>query len=210
MSEHLIDAIDDVLPQTQCRQCGYNGCRNYAWAIAMGEAPINRCAPGGQKGIEALAKVTGHEVIALDPEYGHEVPLELAHINPDTCIGCRKCVAVCPTNAILGAPKRLHGVISDWCTGCALCVTACPVDCIDMRPAPFEWTHEKALKARRLYREKLQREKLAYFRAVCCPKKFGISGSVSKKAPSWRPSPTPSGRVQVRFLSRKCAITSPL
>ncbi len=125
----------------------------------MGEAPINRCAPGGQKGIEALAKVTGHEVIALDPEYGHEVPLELAHINPDTCIGCRKCVAVCPTNAIVGAPKRLHGVISDWCTGCALCVTACPIDCIDMRPAPFEWTHEKALKARRLYREKLQREK---------------------------------------------------
>ena len=135
MSEHLIDAIDDVLPQTQCRQCGYNGCRNYAWAIAMGEAPINRCAPGGQKGIE------------------------LAHINPDTCIGCRKCVAVCPTNAIVGAPKRLHGVISDWCTGCALCVTACPVDCIDMRPASFEWTHEKALNARRLYREKLQREK---------------------------------------------------
>lgn len=159
MSEHLIDAIDDVLPQTQCRQCGYNGCRNYAWAIAMGEAPINRCAPGGQKGIEALAKVTGHEVIALDPEYGHEVPLELAHINPDTCIGCRKCVVGCPTNAIVGAPKRLHGVISDWCTGCALCVTACPVDCIDMRLASFEWTHEKALKARRLYREKLQREK---------------------------------------------------
>ena len=83
MSEHLIDAIDDVLPQTQCRQCGYDGCRNYAWAIAMGEAPINRCAPGGQKGIEALAQVTGKPVLALDPEYGHEVPLEVSHINPD-------------------------------------------------------------------------------------------------------------------------------
>ena len=159
MPQHLIDAIDDVLPQTQCRQCGYDGCRNYAWAIAMGEAPINRCAPGGQKGIDALARVTGQEPLTLDPEYGHEVALEVSQINPDTCIGCRKCVAVCPTNAIVGAPKRLHGVITDWCTGCALCIVACPVDCIEMIPAPFEWTHERALAARRRYRQKLEREK---------------------------------------------------
>ncbi len=159
MPQHLIDAIDDVLPQTQCRQCGYDGCRNYAWAIAMGEAPINRCAPGGQKGIDALARVTGQEPLTLDPEYGHEVALEVSRINPDTCIGCRKCVAVCPTNAIVGAPKRLHGVITDWCTGCALCIVACPVDCIEMIPAPFDWTHERALAARTRYRQKLEREK---------------------------------------------------
>ena len=159
MPQHLIDAIDDVLPQTQCRQCGYDGCRNYAWAIAMGEAPINRCAPGGQKGIDALARVTGQEPLTLDPEYGHEVALEVSQINPDTCIGCRKCVAVCPTNAIVGAPKRLHGVITDWCTGCALCIVACPVDCIEMIPAPFDWTHERALAARTRYRQKLEREK---------------------------------------------------
>lgn len=159
MSEHLIDAIDDVLPQTQCRQCGYDGCRNYAWAIAMGEGPINRCAPGGQKGIEALAQVTGKPVLALDPEYGHEVPLEVSHINPDMCIGCRKCVPVCPTNAIVGAPKRLHAVITEWCTGCALCVITCPVDCIQMQPAPFDWSHERAMQARQRYRDKLQREK---------------------------------------------------
>lgn len=159
MSEHLIDAIDEVLPQTQCRQCGFDGCRNYAWAIAMGEAPINRCAPGGQKGIEALARVTGQNPLPLDPEYGHEVPLEVSRINPDTCIGCRKCVAACPTNAIVGAPKRLHGVITDWCTGCALCIVACPVDCIDLVPAPFEWTHERAMAARTRYRQKLAREK---------------------------------------------------
>lgn len=159
MSEHLIDAIDDVLPQTQCRQCGYDGCRNYAWAIAMGEAPINRCAPGGQKGIDALAQVTGKESIALDPEYGHEVPLEISRIKPDLCIGCRKCVPVCPSGAIVGAPKRLHGVIDDWCTGCALCVTACPVDCIEMVPAPFEWTRDRAHAARERYRQKQKREK---------------------------------------------------
>lgn len=159
MSEHLVDAIDDVLPQTQCRQCGFDGCRNYAWSIAMGEAPINRCAPGGQKGIEALSRITGHPVVPLDPEYGHEVPLELARIKPEQCIGCRKCVAVCPTNAIVGAPKQLHGVISEWCTGCALCIIACPVDCIEMIEAPFEWTQERAHQARKHYREKLEREK---------------------------------------------------
>ena len=159
MHENLIEAIDEVLPQTQCRQCGFDGCRNYAWAIAMGEAPINRCAPGGQKGINALARVTGQKPLALDPEYGHEVPLEVSRINPDVCIGCRKCVAVCPTNAIVGAPKRLHGVITDWCTGCALCIVACPVDCIDLKPATFEWTRERALAARARYRQKLQRER---------------------------------------------------
>lgn len=159
MPNRLIDAIDDVLPQTQCRQCGYDGCRNYAWAIAMDEAPINRCAPGGEKGIEALACVTGKPVVPLDPEYGHEVPLEVSRINPDTCIGCKKCVAVCPTNAIVGAPKRLHGVITDWCTGCALCVVACPVDCIEMISAPFEWTRDRAMSARQRYHEKIEREK---------------------------------------------------
>lgn len=155
----LIDQIDDVLPQTQCRQCGYDGCRAYAWAIVMDEAPINRCAPGGKKGIEALARVTGRPVVELDPEYGHEVPLEVSHIKADLCIGCRKCVLACPTNAIVGAPKRMHAVITDWCTGCALCVVPCPVDCIEMVPAPFEWTQERARVARERYKSKLHREK---------------------------------------------------
>ena len=159
MSEHLIDAIDDVLPQTQCRQCGYDGCRAYAWAIVMDHAPINRCAPGGQAGIKTLAEVTGQKELPLDPEYGHEVPLEVSEIETQNCIGCRKCVAVCPTGAIVGAPKRLHGVITEWCTGCALCVTACPVDCIKMVAAPFEWTRERAHAARDHYRNKLARER---------------------------------------------------
>lgn len=155
----LIDQIDDVLPQTQCRQCGYDGCRAYAWAIVMDQAPINRCAPGGKKGIEALAQVTQRPIVELDPEYGTEVALEISHIKTDLCIGCRKCVSVCPTNAIIGAPKRMHAVISEWCTGCALCVVPCPVDCIEMLPAPFQWTKERALQARDRYRNKLQREK---------------------------------------------------
>ncbi|MBO7173620.1 MAG: RnfABCDGE type electron transport complex subunit B [Burkholderiaceae bacterium] len=155
---NLIEQIDDILPQTQCRQCGYDGCIAYACAIAMDGAPINRCAPGGQKGIDELARLLDRETCALDPEYGQEMPLEVAHINAEHCIGCRKCVVVCPTNAIVGAPKRLHGILTDWCTGCALCVTPCPVDCIEMVPAPFEWTRERAHAARQHYREKLQRE----------------------------------------------------
>ncbi len=156
---NLIDKIDAVLPQTQCRQCGYEGCRGYAWAIVMDQAPINRCAPGGAKGIRALAEVTGREELPLDPEYGQEVPQEVSYIKADLCLGCRKCVAVCPTNAIVGAPKRLHGVITEWCTGCALCIIPCPVDCIEMVPAPFEWTRQRADAARERYHAKKAREK---------------------------------------------------
>ena len=156
---NLIEKIDAVLPQTQCRQCGYENCRAYAWAIAIDDAPINRCAPGGQKGISRLAEVTNQKEIPLDPEYGHEMPQEVSHIKPDLCIGCRKCVAVCPTNAIVGAPKRLHAVMTEWCTGCALCVIPCPVDCIEMVPAPFEWTPERAADAKAHYLAKQKREK---------------------------------------------------
>ena len=159
MGPSMIDAIDDVLPQTQCRQCGFDGCRAYAWSIVMDETPINRCATGGAAVIKQLAAITGREEIPLDPEYGEEVPLAVSFINPDLCIGCRKCVAYCPTGAIVGAPKRLHAVLTDWCTGCALCVIPCPIDCIEMRPAPFQWTRERAHQARERYHAKLEREK---------------------------------------------------
>ncbi len=174
----LIEQIDDILPQTQCRQCGYDGCMAYACAIAMEGAPINRCAPGGQKGIDELARLLDRPSCTLDPEYGQEVPLEVAQINAEQCIGCRKCVAVCPTNAIVGAPKRLHGVLTDWCTGCALCLIPCPVDCIEMVPAPFEWTRERADAARMRYRAKLDREKA---RAEAHQKRMARDTSEDKK-----------------------------
>ncbi|MFZ9315537.1 MAG: RnfABCDGE type electron transport complex subunit B [Burkholderiaceae bacterium] len=128
----LVEAIDGVLPQTQCQRCGYAACRPYAEAIASGQAPINRCPPGGAAGIEKLARLTGSAIIPLDITCGEEGPLQIAQIDEDRCIGCALCIAACPVDAIVGAFKHLHQVITDDCTGCALCLPPCPVDCISM------------------------------------------------------------------------------
>lgn len=127
--------LDALLPQTQCTRCGYDGCRPYAEAIASGEADINRCPPGGETTMQKLAALTGNREKPIDPECG-EVPQPMvAFIREDECIGCTKCIQVCPVDAIVGAPKLMHTVIADECTGCELCVPACPVDCIDMPAA---------------------------------------------------------------------------
>ncbi len=129
----IVDQIDALLPQTQCGQCGHPGCRPYAEAIAEGE-PINRCPPGGQATIDALAALLDVEPIPLDDEHGEEKDKQVAVIREDECIGCTKCIQACPVDAILGAAKQMHTVIADECTGCDLCVEPCPVDCIDMVP----------------------------------------------------------------------------
>ncbi|MBS0194701.1 MAG: electron transport complex subunit RsxB [Proteobacteria bacterium] len=132
--ESLIESIDRLLPQTQCGQCGFGGCRPYATAIAEGRAQINRCPPGGADGIAALAELLDRPRIPLDPACGVEKPSAVAFIVEDDCIGCTKCIQACPVDAIVGAPKRMHTVIADLCTGCELCVPPCPVDCIRMIP----------------------------------------------------------------------------
>jgi electron transport complex protein RnfB len=130
----LVDQIDAILPQTQCGQCGYPGCKPYATAIANGEADINRCPPGGETTIIALADLLGKEPIPLDAEVGEEKPKMVAIIDESTCIGCTLCIQACPVDAILGAAKQMHTIIEPECTGCELCVEPCPVDCIDMVP----------------------------------------------------------------------------
>jgi electron transport complex protein RnfB len=129
----IADQINDLLPQTQCGQCGYPGCRPYAEAIADGEA-INKCPPGGEAGIQALADLLDVEPIPLDEEHGEENVRSVAFIREAECIGCTKCVVACPVDAILGAAKQMHTVIVSECTGCDLCLEPCPVDCIDMIP----------------------------------------------------------------------------
>ncbi len=129
----LVEQVDGLLPQTQCGQCGHPGCRPYAEAIVNGEA-INKCPPGGQSTIDALADLLDVEAIPLDAEHGEEQVKSVAYIREDECIGCTKCIQACPVDAILGAAKQMHTVITTECTGCDLCVEPCPVDCIDMLP----------------------------------------------------------------------------
>ncbi|OUS28918.1 electron transport complex subunit RsxB [Gammaproteobacteria bacterium 45_16_T64] len=131
----IADQVDALLPQTQCGQCGHPGCRPYAEAVANDEDEINKCIPGGEDTIHAMADLLGKDFIPLDAEESDVVDVPMvAYIREDECIGCTKCIQACPMDAILGAAKQMHTVIVDECTGCDLCVEPCPVDCIDIIP----------------------------------------------------------------------------
>ncbi len=153
----LVEQINNALPQTQCTRCGYPDCQRYAEAIAQGEADINQCPPGGTEGIERLAALTGKPAHPLNPDNGLEGPRTIAIIDEAWCIGCTLCIAACPTDAIVGANKRMHTVVEDYCTGCELCIPACPVDCISLEPIDINlsgwasWPQELADLARQRY-----------------------------------------------------------
>jgi len=133
-SSPIVEQIDALLPQTQCGQCSFAGCRPYAEAIAAGDAPINLCPPGGENTVQALADLLDVEVLPLEEEENADLGPMVAIIIEDTCIGCTLCIQACPVDAILGAAKQMHTVIESECTGCELCVAPCPVDCIEMVP----------------------------------------------------------------------------
>ena len=130
----LVERLDRILPQTQCGQCGFAGCRPYAQAMARGEAGTDRCPPGGDAGARALAKLLGVPALPYDHGRGEHLSAQVAVIVEADCIGCTKCIHACPVDAIIGGSKLMHVVIDPLCTGCELCVPACPVDCIEMRP----------------------------------------------------------------------------
>lgn len=130
----LVERIDRLLPQTQCEQCGFPGCRPYAEALANGEVDIDHCPPGGDAGAAALATLLGRALKPFDRTRGAHKPPQVAWIDEEICIGCTKCIQACPVDAIVGAAKRMHTVIESECTGCELCIAPCPVDCIHLAP----------------------------------------------------------------------------
>ena len=169
----LITRLDALLPQTQCRQCGYAGCRPYAEAMAAGEANANQCPPGGDEGARALAAALDRPFAAVDPRFGVYKPPALAVIDEARCIGCTLCIKACPVDAVIGTNKHLHTVIEADCTGCELCIPVCPVDCISLEPAHpapeptgwAAWTPQQADAARTRYERRtvrLQREKVEH------------------------------------------------
>ncbi|MEO8753894.1 MAG: RnfABCDGE type electron transport complex subunit B [Casimicrobiaceae bacterium] len=169
----LAQRIDAVLPQTQCTRCGYAGCQPYADAIAQGNAAINRCPPGGDAVIAALAALTGGGRAALDPACGAQGPLLVAVIDEAACIGCTLCIQACPVDAIIGAQKRMHAILPSLCSGCELCVAPCPVDCIAMLPASREWTAADAEAARIRHRQRnarvARRERIVNRKNIALP-----------------------------------------
>lgn len=132
--ESPVDRIDALLPQSQCGQCGFPGCRPYAEAIAAGRAEIDQCAPGGDATVTALANLLGRSTGGVDPAFGAPGEPQFARIDEDICIGCTLCIAACPVDAIVGAHRFAHTVVTDECTGCELCLPPCPVDCITLVP----------------------------------------------------------------------------
>jgi electron transport complex protein RnfB len=147
----LVERIDALLPQTQCRRCGYDGCRPYAAALAQGGVAINRCPPGGEHTVAALAALLAVPVLPLDSSRGTPQPLVAARVDETACIGCALCIAACPVDAIVGAAKLMHTVLAERCTGCELCVPPCPVDCIALVPAGRAWTRADANRARQRF-----------------------------------------------------------
>ena len=199
----FITAIDQALPQTQCTRCGYPDCRRYAEAVADGSAAINQCPPGGQEGVRRLATITGRPELPLNPENGLEAPRVVARIDESWCIGCTLCIKACPTDAILGANKRMHTIIADACTGCELCLPVCPVDCIELDNASGDatgwaaWSDAQAAQARDRYQthsnklalDARQQPKLPETSAAPATK----AGAPTASSPSAAaPSPTPS------------------
>lgn len=158
-----VEAVDELLPQTQCRQCGFPGCRPYAEAIAAGVVPINRCPPGGDEVIAELAAMLGIPPLRLDEGCGSAEAPAVAVIDEAACIGCTLCIAACPVDAIVGARRLMHTVITAECTGCRLCLPPCPVDCIDIRPtgAPRDRQRQRELAGRMRQRYLAREQRLA-------------------------------------------------
>ena len=142
-SDPLVERVEALMPGSQCGQCGFPGCRPAAEAVVLGAAPVTLCPPGGTSLVEQLAKLLGVDV---DLSQTQDVEPMVARVSEDTCTGCTRCFKVCPTDAIVGAPKQIHAVVADACIGCEKCVAVCPTECLQMHPIDVtlrEWRWHK-------------------------------------------------------------------
>lgn len=153
----LADRIDALLPQTQCQRCGFVDCRGYAEALARGESEINRCPPGGDATTGALARLLDRPALPLADDLSPMPSRQIVRIDPDHCIGCTKCIRACPVDAIVGASRFQHQVLTDRCTGCELCLPPCPTDCIEIVVLSADWQPADATRGRRLHQQRDQR-----------------------------------------------------
>ena len=169
----IASRVLDVLPQTQCTRCGFADCAEYAQSIALGQADINQCPPGGMEGVQRIADVVGLPAKPLNPDFGSEGPRNTVYIDEDWCIGCTLCIAACPTDAIWGSNKRMHAVMEQYCTGCELCLPVCPVDCIVVENVSAgntgwsAWSQAQAQLARERYAFKTARREREAERKTC-------------------------------------------
>ncbi|MEI8401560.1 MAG: RnfABCDGE type electron transport complex subunit B [Alcaligenaceae bacterium] len=201
----LAQRINALLPQTQCTKCGYQGCEPYAQAIALEGVAINRCPPGGDAGIAALAQLLMQPIVALDSSCGLHQPLQVAVIDEQFCIGCTLCIQACPVDAIIGASKLMHTVLPEQCTGCDLCVAPCPVDCISMVPVtPLrQWTPLDAMRSRAHF-EARQR------RVAQRPESLRQSPEFDKADPSGPTSAATKAAVTSDQINKQAAIAQAL
>jgi electron transport complex protein RnfB len=209
----LSKRLHALLPQTQCTRCGFGDCAEYADAMASGRADLNRCAPGGAEGVRRLAELLHRTPIALATEYGVERPRGLARIDEDWCIGCTKCLDMCPTDAIVGAAKRMHTVMPTHCTGCELCVPVCPVDCISIydvsgiRTGWDAWSTHQASSALARYRQRSDRLSKKDAEAELLDRR---GCDISRPGKTVRPDGTPevSGEIADSAAAHKSALVA--
>lgn len=202
MNQRLIEKIDAILPQTQCGKCGFPGCKPYAEAIVAGRADINQCPPGGLEGIQKLAELLGVQPKLLNTSHGFPKPRAVAWIDERLCIGCTFCIQSCPVDAIVGAAKQMHTVITAECTGCELCIAPCPMDCISLIPVNEEMDYSLNLPTDAIKKQAADKARARYqFRQQRLERNKQASNKLLK-----RKNIVPSEMTQTSAEERKQAI----